>query len=644
MICIDGNRIVLNNFLIERVLELNNRGLATVSCRNHRTGQEYLKRTGFEFAFTVNDRPVNSFSTAEVCDVDGNVRESKNRTVHLNTEILTPAPDCKQLKINFKLEEPPLLFSVNYLIYEGSPGWRKFLEFEALTDDILLEKVSFEDTVFAPGGIPECDFYHGADNIPEPINVSHDGDEDLVRCHNPLLNEGFIMGNTAPGPLRFYLIYPHWSNMRNGYSQGAAAFAKHLSKGEKFATDAALLAFYEGALDDPNTVNAFRELVRRGLPPMVNPEGVMYCTWLPFLKNINEQLVKDLMAQASDFGFRYFVLDDGWFDGNDWEVDKVKFPNGLEPLRETAEKLNLKFGLWFNVGTDYGMKEPGYANGAKLADGRYKYSGERIIQCFGSAHRERMLAKLTALVEQYRLDYFKLDFSNIVSPYGVLSWGCHYNNHEHHRGYNDSFIAMYRGMKYMREELKKRFPHLTIDFSFEVFGPARPNIAALEFSELNHVSNYSARDLSVTNIVKVRKSFYQWSGMLPPERILYGLLTIREERGDEYLLTSFMGAPLVAGDLRELSPELRAKLQLYTQTFHELSAEAPLTEYEIVANEPGFDGFRRYNAKTGKGFLCLFNRTDLPQSLDTIHSFVNVSTNEVTTEVPPNSCAMFRMV
>jgi hypothetical protein len=71
----------------------------------------------------------------------------------------------------------------------------------------------------------------------------------------------------------------------------AADFNKFMNKGETFVSDKAYLSLYKGERHDPAAANAFREMIRRDLPACPDNGGVMYCTWLPFLKNINEGLL-----------------------------------------------------------------------------------------------------------------------------------------------------------------------------------------------------------------------------------------------------------------------------------------------------------------------------------------------------------------
>ena len=206
-------------------------------------------------------------------------------------------------------------------------------------------------------------------------------------------------------------------------------------------------------------------------------------------------------------------------------------------------------------------------------------------------------------------------------------------------------MAIYEGMKSVRDSLLERHPETTLDFSFEAFGTETPNIAALELSELHHVSNHSANDPSYQGIDRVRKNFYAWLGKLPPERILNGLLSIQGERGAEYLLTSFAGAPLVAGDLRKLSEAQRRRLTRFTSAFNQAVSSGPLTEFHVLENEADLDSFLRVGGD-GHGIACCFNRTDEARLFRGPENsrFVNVETGSEGLLVPAHDCAMFAVI
>ena len=199
-------------------------------------------------------------------------------------------------------------------------------------------------------------------------------------------------------------------------------------------------------------------------------------------------------------------------------------------------------------------------------------------------------------------------------------------------------------MMAMRKELKKRHPNVIVDFSFEAFGTELPNIAALQYSELHHVSNTSANNTQCQAIDRVRRSFYHWLKKLPPERILNGLLSIQGPRGVEYFLSSLAGAPLVAGDLLKLDDNVRIRIRKMCDAFRKLVASGPLTEFAVLADEEEYDGFSRY-AKDGRGIACLFNRSEKPVSFTlpagAPTSWRNVEDGGSSLTVAPNACAMF---
>ncbi|OQA88318.1 MAG: Melibiase [Lentisphaerae bacterium ADurb.Bin242] len=636
----------IENGIVARELEAGHGGIRTISVRNRVTGTEYLREPVNEFMFSANHRHLQSFREGGVRVVDGNREETGRDVGFRSANLLSAGPDEKTLDL--ALEAENLEIHLLYTVYDGIAGFRKKMTIRNVGgQEIRLESLIFDDTSICPGEWCDCDFYRGQESLPQPLCFTCEGNEDILRCHNPKLNEGWFLGTTVPGVLRFFLFYPHWRNCCVGYNQSSAPFARVLAPGELFETHSSLLALYRAEFGSPEAQRPFRDLIRRQLPRLPDSEGIMYCTWIPFLKDIHTERVRRMAGKAGSFGFQYFVLDDGWFVPPEKDVDRKKFPGGLEEVRDIVEGAGLKLGLWMSIGTDYGLNHIGDKYAARQADGCVKrlgfdYEHSGTVQCFGTEYRDEVFQSLNRLAEEYHVAYFKLDFSSIQSPYGILPFGCHARNHRYHRDFNDSFLAMYEGLMHVRTELKKRHPDLLVDFSFEAFGTEAPNIAALEYSELHHVSNTSAANPSIQSIDRVRKNFYCWLRILPPERILNGLLAIQGDRAVEYLLTSFAGAPLVAGDLDKLDPAAEERIRLCAAAFNRAAGEGAMTEFEVVINEPDIDGFRR-SGKDGHGILCLFNRSGREFVLEDSRcaGYVNAETGDRRVTVPPDSCALF---
>ena len=619
---------VLTNGTFARVLEVSEKGVRTVSLKDPRQEIEYIHTPIPEYFFAIDDRLSSSYQE-DAPPVFAAARQ-----------------DPGSLELDF--DHGPVRVTLCCRIFPGLCGMRKHLVIRNCGESaVRLTNVVFDGPCVSPGDFSECDFYAGSEDRAKPPCFTLEGTDDMIRCHNPGLNAGWLLGSSAPGILRFFQIYPQRQRAICGLNRSGAPFEKELAPGESFTTPDSIFALYRGAKDDPETVRDFRELIRRGLPAMKDAEGVMYCTWLPFLKDINSELCGELVKLAAGLGFRSFVLDDGWFNGNDREVDPEKFPRGLEELSRQVHQAGMRFGLWLNIGTDYGLKDMPESWFLRRADGKPgrlgpDYSQAHNIFCLGSGYRHWIAEELSRLARRYGVEYFKLDFSSVSSPYGIAPWGCHSTEHEYHRNWQDSFTAIYDGMKSIRDFMLERHPEITLDFSFEAFGTERPNIAALELSELHHVSNFSANHTEIQSIERVRKAFYAWLGKLPPERILNGLLTVQNERGAEYLLTSFAGAPLVAGDLRKLPESLRQRLKCFVQAFRREAARGPMTEFQVLENEPDFDSFMRIGAD-GHGIAGCFNRTGRARVFrrPEKYRFTNVETGSEELLVPPHDCMMF---
>jgi alpha-galactosidase len=81
---------------------------------------------------------------------------------------------------------------------------------------------------------------------------------------------------------------------------------------------------------------------------------VLYNSWFATEFDVKEAEQLSLAKCAKDIGVELFVIDDGWFKGRandkaglgDWEVDKNKFPNGLNAFIKEINKLGMDFGIW----------------------------------------------------------------------------------------------------------------------------------------------------------------------------------------------------------------------------------------------------------------------------------------------------------
>lgn len=615
-------KLCLENDLFLREIVFGSGGVYTSSIYNKVTGREYNKRLEVgEFQFSVNGDQITSYSKPEVHILDGSVVDVKQILEPLGYEFSSGAGGNRILKISLRCEKHDFILRVCYEIYPDLAGCGKWLEIDCLGEEIHLSRMFFEQLNTCPGDFADSDFFTRQGMVPAaPMFVTNE--DDIIQLHNAGLNEGLFVGSSACGPLRYFMVYPHWATgISCGYNMSSADFSKFMRKGETFISDKAYLMLYQGERRNSTAANSFREMIRRDLPDCSDNGGVMYCTWLPFMKNINEGLLSKLIECAAEFGFNYFVIDDGWFTDNDWEVDHEKFPNGLEVIAEKIHAAGMKLGLWLNIGNDYGQIGSRPEDNASDFHGLTKPFGFSTrglkTRCFASRHRELTAAKLIELAGRYNVDYFKLDFSNILSPYGIMAYGCHSHDHSWHKDYSDAVFEQYKSMMFMRKTVKASFPDLIVDFSFEVFGTERPSIAALRYSELHHASNMNTLHPEFMRADHIRRTLYEYGNLLPNERLLGSLICLQNENDVENLLTAFSGTPLVAGDLTKISPENAELLKNAVKNLNALVRESPLTEYELLnykaaGESKQWDGFARYT-KNGRGIICVF-RNDYPEA------------------------------
>jgi len=127
----------------------------------------------------------------------------------------------------------------------------------------------------------------------------------------------------------------------------------------KSITSPALVYSYSAA-GKGSASRSFHRWVRRyGIRDGNRPRLVDNNSWEGCGMNVSEKSVVEMMKMSAELGIELYVMDDGWFgnDGNarsndsgglgDWQVNKQRFPNGLEPLIKAGKDNNIAFGIWF---------------------------------------------------------------------------------------------------------------------------------------------------------------------------------------------------------------------------------------------------------------------------------------------------------
>lgn len=121
--------------------------------------------------------------------------------------------------------------------------------------------------------------------------------------------------------------------------------------------------------DEKTALNLYKKYeltVHRYLPHMDNTFTMN--TWGDRNRDsrINEPFILNELEAASRLGITHYQIDDGWQQGlsrnsaekanmlwddwsaSDWDINNIRFPNGLGKVKEKAASLGISLGLWFN--------------------------------------------------------------------------------------------------------------------------------------------------------------------------------------------------------------------------------------------------------------------------------------------------------
>lgn len=129
-------------------------------------------------------------------------------------------------------------------------------------------------------------------------------------------------------------------------------FAWRLEAGETFTTPAAIAGYTQGGFGAAS--RSLHDFVRSRLPHGPAPHKVLYNSWEATTFAVDRDSQARLAELAAAMGVELFVMDDGWFQGRNWDnaglgdwwPDPAKFPTGLGPLIRRVNELGMDFGLW----------------------------------------------------------------------------------------------------------------------------------------------------------------------------------------------------------------------------------------------------------------------------------------------------------
>ncbi|WP_129667297.1 alpha-galactosidase [Phytoactinopolyspora endophytica] len=297
------------------------------------------------------------------------------------------------------------------------------------------------------------------------------------------------------------------------------------------------------------------------------PRPVTMNTWEAVYFDHDLDRLKHLADLAAEAGAERYVLDDGWFRGRrddhaglgDWYVDETVWPDGLHPLIDHVDELDMQFGLWVepemvNPDSDVARAHPDWI----LATGDRMPPEARHQQVLnlGNPHAYAyILERLDAVLTEYRIGYLKWDHNRDLVDAGHAPLGA--------AGVHRQTLAAYR----LIDELRRRHPGLEIESCSS--GGGRIDLGILERTDRVWTSDcIDALE---------RQQIQRWTGLLVPPELLGSHVgaTTSHTTGRSHTLgfragTALFGHFGIEWDLTSASAEERAELARWISLYKEV--------------------------------------------------------------------------
>jgi alpha-galactosidase len=601
----------LNNGIVERTIKLpvGTGPFGTTAYKPVKGEYAYFSKWNTECQFEIDDKIYSGQSAWELTSI----------------EKLVDSNNGNGASVTFISSDKSIELTLQFILYPGSPAIRKRLSIKNLTGKIVkLESVDIEKLTVSGYAATTyswiCHDYSRRRSIgPYDGNMQ----DALLTVHNSDWQQGVVIGNEVPGAVKHSSVFWQEATICAGFTHKDALypFRKYILPGETFATPQVFTMVYNNHKDPDEMLNtAVPDFVRKymgiRLAQLVQKPTFVYNTWTPFKKAINEKLVMELAKSAADAGMKEFVIDDGWADNyGDWNIDKKKFPNGLKPVFDYIKSLGMKPGLWVSVGSAspksnvfkthpewFVLDEQQKPFNLHLNDSTI------VTACFSTGWYDYIKGVLQKLTLEYGLEYLKLDFTVVTSPYRFDKnlTGCYATNHPNHKDQHESFYINYERVWKLFDELHVSKPNLFIDCTFETMGGLQLiDYAMLQHAEGNWLSNFYAPEAKAD--LRIRNMAWWRSPAIPATALVIGNPQMQDTAWDLHIKSLAGALPIMLGYPRKLSKADFSKYRSYADWLQLMENKYQIMMYR--QDLPGFgepmeamwDGFQRINTDTRSG-------------------------------------------
>lgn len=277
-----------------------------------------------------------------------------------------------------------------------------------------------------------------------------------------------------------------------------------LTPGQTYTTP----EFFAGCLMDGGFGGVGRRMHRYARANIIHPNErdrllpIIYNTHNSFYNRVDESIVLKEIDAAHEVGIELFVLEGGWSGWHDldspvnnyhshrlgfgtWEVNPLRFPNGLKPIADKLHGYGMKFGLWIEpeavfvtnrIVTEHPDWIIGYDNRPlEVAGAMNCYS----LDMANDEACEYITNLLIKLIGENDIDYIKNDFNRANPHMGLRGAPL-----EHKKEGWDRYV---RNMWKCYTRMKQAFPDLIFENSAS--GGKRIDLGMMKFAGRMHRSD-----------------------------------------------------------------------------------------------------------------------------------------------------------
>lgn len=607
---------VLTNGVVSRTIAFDtNDGLITQSWRNLTDGREFIDpkqetMDGYcrQFRFSVNGRAYTA---------------TPSQFTVAHAEQSTDSAGANNLDLSLASRDRNITVTAHYILPTGATGIRQYLSIRNnSTQPVILSHVSIACEPIAPAQPADLLAFGGYGEDPRDIFFTGRSDDVAILLENAATGDGVAVLSEVPGVLRRTEagVIGKWHQWQPGvdvmYDTDLFPFERTLDPGETFTTAAVSFVLYQrGTAQDPHWLIP-QYVVANIARPLPVPLWT-YNDWEPFETKIGADDLTEVEHAVASSGFGMFVIDDGWEQKRgDNAVDAARFPHGLEPLAKVAQQTGMRFGLWSPMAVASPDAPVVYQHPDWVChdqSGKVRYMAGMVQMNLASPYRNDALERLSDLVRQNALSYLKLDLTTAFNTYGEQP-GCYGPGGEHAATEADHEVIPrdYEALAYIADELHRRFPHLLIDYSFELWGGKHLiDYGLLRAADLDWISNIADRIPTDAGPRAARMLLDRRAMAIPAESMLIGNLQAETGSWRVRVATEMGSWPLLLGDFRNLPSQERLHCAQWIARYRALRDRVPLDDsfFPLGAwRQPRsnrWDGFARFSRR-GEGLIVLF--------------------------------------